>query len=56
MEKIKWPEKITDEEARKRIDEKRKLINNILCREVNCAGQIVRRNCLFFVSRNSCLF
>ena len=35
MEKIKWSEKITNEEVLERIGEKRTLLNNILPREAN---------------------
>ena len=35
MEKIKWPEKVTNEQVLGRIGEKRTLINNILCRKAN---------------------
>ena len=35
MEKIKWSEKITNEEVLVRIGEKRTLLNNILRRKVN---------------------
>ena len=48
MEKIKWPEKVTNEQVldRRPIGEKRTLINNILRRKVNWIGHILRRNCL----------
>ena len=35
MEKIKWSEKVTDEQVLGRIAEKRTLLNNILRRKVN---------------------
>ena len=35
MEKIKWSEKVTNEQVLDRIREKRTLINNILRRKVN---------------------
>ena len=35
MEKIKWPEKVTNEQVLERIGEKRTLQNNILCRKAN---------------------
>ena len=47
MEKIKWPEKVTNEQVLEHIGEKRILINNILPRKVNWIGHILRRNCLF---------
>ena len=46
MEKIKWSEKITNEQILERIGEKGTLLNNILRRKVNWIGHIVRRNCL----------
>ena len=46
MEKIKWPEKLTNEQVLDRIGEKRILINNILRRKANWIGHILRRNCL----------
>jgi hypothetical protein len=46
MEKIKWSEKITNEQVLGRIGEKRTLINNILRRKANWIGHILRRNCL----------
>jgi hypothetical protein len=33
MEKIKWSEKVTNEEVLDRIGAKRTLLNNILCRK-----------------------
>ena len=46
MEKIKWLEKVTNEQILGRIGEKRTLLNNILRRNVNCIGHILRRNYL----------
>ena len=46
MEKIKWSEKVTNEQVLKRIGEKRTLLNIILRRKVNWIGHILRRNCL----------
>ena len=48
MEKIKWSEKVTNEQVLQRtsIGEKRTLINNILRIKANCIGLILRRNCL----------
>ena len=45
MEKIKWSEKVTNEQVLDRIGEKRTLINNILSRKVNWICHILRRNC-----------
>ena len=46
MEKIKWSEKITNEEVIKIMGEKRTLLNNILHRKANWIDHILRRNCL----------
>jgi len=46
MEKIKWSEKITNEQVLDRIGEKRTPINNILLRKANWIGHILRRNSL----------
>ena len=48
IEKIKWSEKVTNEEGLKRIGEKRLLINNILRRKVNWIGHILRRDYLLY--------
>ena len=42
MEKIKWSEKVTNEQVLDRIGEKRTLLNNILCRKANWNGHILR--------------
>ena len=42
MEKIKWSEKVTNEQVLDRIGRKRTLLR----RKVNCIGHIRRRNCL----------
>ena len=42
MEKIKWPEKVTNEQVLERIGEKRTLLNNILRRKANWIGHILR--------------
>ena len=47
MEKITWPEKVTNEQVIKRLDEKRTLLNNMLRRKANWIGHILRRNFLF---------
>ena len=47
MEKIKWSEKVTNEQVLDLIGEKRTLINNILRRKANWIGHILRKNCLF---------
>ena len=46
VEKIKWSEKVTNEQVHDRIGEKRTLLNNILRRKANWIGPILRRNCL----------
>ena len=47
MKKIKWSEKVTNEEFVERTVEKRTLLNYILRRKVNWIGHHLRRNCLF---------
>ena len=46
MEKIKWSEKVTNEQALERIEEKNTLLNNIVCRKVNWVYHILRKNFL----------
>ena len=46
MEKIKWSEKVTNEQVLYRIGEKRTLLNNILRRKTKWIGHILRINCL----------
>jgi len=46
MEKIKWSEKITNEQVLDHIGEKRTLLNNVLHRKVNWIDHILKRNCL----------
>jgi hypothetical protein len=48
MEKIKWPEKVTNEQVLERIKEKRTLLNNILHRKNYRTGHILRKNCLLY--------
>ena len=43
MVKIKWSEKVTNEEVLERIGEYNKPLNNILSRKVNWIGHILRR-------------
>ena len=45
IEKIKWSEKVTNEQVLDRIGEKRTLLNNILLRKANWIGHILKRNC-----------
>ena len=44
MEKIKWSEKVTNEQFLERIGQKRTLLNNILRKITNWIGHIPRRN------------
>ena len=44
--KIKWPEKLTNEQVLARIGESRTLLNNILRRKANWFGHILRINSL----------
>ena len=46
MEKIKWSEKVTNEQVLDHIGEKRTLLNNILPRKANWIGHNPRSNCL----------
>ena len=46
MEKIKWSDKVTNNQVLECIEEKRILLNNILCRKYNWIDLILRRNCL----------
>ena len=46
MEKIKWSEKVTNEQVIEHIGEKTTLLSNILRRKVNWIGHILRRNCI----------
>ena len=44
MEKIKWSEKVSNEQVLDRIGEKRTLLNNIIRRKANWIGHILRKN------------
>ena len=46
VEKIKWPEEVTNQQVLQSIGEKWTLLNNILPRKTNWIGHILRRNCL----------
>ena len=46
MEKIKWSEKVTNEQVLDRIGETRTLLSNILLRKANWICHILRINCL----------
>jgi hypothetical protein len=45
-EEIKWSEKVTTGEVLEQIGEKMTLLNNILRRNANWIGHILRRSCL----------
>ena len=47
MEKIKWSEKVTNEQVLGRIGEKRPLLNNILRKKANWIGHILRKIAFF---------
>ena len=46
MEKIKFSEKVTNEQVIERIGEKRTLLNNILRRKANWIDYVPKMNCL----------
>ena len=46
MEKIKWSEKVSNEDVLEHIGEKVTLVNNMLCRKSNWTGYIQRNNFL----------
>ena len=46
MEKIKWSEKVTNEQVLERIGEKRTLLNDILRRKANWIDHTLRRHCV----------
>jgi hypothetical protein len=48
MDKIKWSEKVTNEEVLERIVVKRTLLNIILRRKTNWVGHILRKNFLLY--------
>ena len=48
MEKIKWSDKVTNEQVLERRREKRTLLNNILRRKVIWIDHILRGNCLLY--------
>ena len=50
MEKIKWSEKVKNEQVLERIGEKRTLLNIILRIKSNCTGHILRKNAFFMMS------
>ena len=46
MEKIKWTDRVSNEEVLRRVGEQRTLITTVLKRKANWIGHILRRNCL----------
>ena len=46
IEKIKWCEKVTNQQVLERIGEKRTVPNSILRRKANWFSHVLRRNCL----------
>jgi hypothetical protein len=47
--KIKWPEKVINEQVLERIEEKRTLLHiSILRRRANWISHILKRNCLLY--------
>ena len=46
MEKIKWSEKVTNEQVLELIGEERILLNNILHKKANWIGHILKTICL----------
>ena len=46
MEKIKWLEKVTNEQVLEHIGDKKTFLNDILRKKVNWIGCILRRTCL----------
>ena len=46
IKKIKWSEKVTNEQVLQRIGEKRTLLNKILLGKGNWIGYILRRKCI----------
>ena len=46
MEKIKWSDKVTNEEVLEHIEENKTLLNNIALKKASCIGHILRSNCL----------
>ena len=49
MEKIKWSEKVTNEQVLDRIGEKKTLLNKILRKKAKSIGHTLRRNFLHHV-------
>ena len=45
MDKVKWIEKVTNEDVLRRMRKKKTLLENILGRKTNWIGHNLRRNC-----------
>jgi hypothetical protein len=46
MEKIKWTDRVRNEEILQRVKENRNILHTINRRKANWIGHILRRNCL----------
>ena len=46
IEKLKWSDKVTNEQVLERIGDKRTLLNNILCRKANWIGHSLITYCV----------
>jgi hypothetical protein len=46
MEKIRWTDRVRNEEVLHRVKEERSILNTIKRRKANWIGHILRRNCL----------
>jgi hypothetical protein len=46
MEKISWTDNVKNEEVLLRVKEHRNILHDIMKREANWIGHILRRNCL----------
>ena len=53
MEKIKWTEKVTNEQVLEGIGEKKTLLNSILLRKSNWIGHILKINCFLHTDRRT---
>ena len=46
MEKIKWTDKISNEEVVRRVGEERSLVNTVIKRKKSWIGHVLRHDCL----------
>jgi hypothetical protein len=46
MEKIRWTDRVRNEEVLHRVKEECNILHTIKRRKANCIGHILRRNCL----------